>query len=66
MGFRHPTKAAAIDQIWRERHGYYRAFQASANRRASLDQLPGIGPVTGRTLAARLGLHDASDGRRAA
>ncbi|HEV2558622.1 MAG TPA: hypothetical protein VGU45_08350 [Microvirga sp.] len=66
MGFRHPSKAAAIDQIWRERHGYHRAFQASANRRAQLEQLPGIGPATARALAARLGLHDAADGRRAA
>ncbi len=65
MGFRHPTKADAVDRIWRERQGYHRAYQASANRRRYLETLPGIGPSTARALAQRLGLAGA-DERRAA
>lgn len=60
MGFRHPAKAAAIDRVWRERHRLYRDFAASAAKLAFLGTLPGIGPVTKRALAERLGL--AEDG----
>jgi hypothetical protein len=58
MGFRHPTKADAIDRIWCERHRFYRDYQASANKRVFLEARPGIGPVTKRSLSERLGLVD--------
>jgi hypothetical protein len=66
MGFRHPTKANAVDQVWRERHRFFRDFEASANKRAFLETLPGIGPVTRRALAERLGLAEAVPMHRAA
>jgi hypothetical protein len=66
MGFRHPTKADAIDRIWTERHRFHRDYQASANKRAFLEALPGIGPVTKRSLAERLGLESAAQADRAA
>ena len=60
MGFRHPAKAEAIDRVWRDRHRLHRDFAASAAKVAFLETLPGIGPVTRRALAERLGL--AGDG----
>jgi hypothetical protein len=67
MGFRHPTKAESIDRVWRERHGLFRDYQASANKRRFLETLPGIGPATGRSLTVRLGLgEEAAQANRAA
>lgn len=57
VGFRHPAKAAAIDQIWRERDRLFQAYTASADRLRFLSTLPWIGPVTKHSLAQRLGLH---------
>lgn len=56
VGFRHPGKSDAIDAIWRERVRLHRACLAAADPVAALDELPWIGPVTKRRLAAALGL----------
>ncbi|HEX2509322.1 MAG TPA: hypothetical protein VHK66_02270 [Microvirga sp.] len=56
MGFRHPAKAEAIDRVWRDRHRLHRDIAASAAKVAFLETLPGIGPVTRRALAERLGI----------
>ena len=56
LGFRHPAKAEAVDRVWRERHTYYRDYQASADKRAYLASLPWMGPVTSRSVARFLGL----------
>lgn len=67
MGFRHPTKADAIDRVWRERHRLHRDYVMSGSRRAFLETLPGIGPVTQHALAVRLGLgEEAAPASRAA
>lgn len=58
IGFRHPGKADAIDQIWRERARLYRAYLAATDKCAVLDELPWIGPVTKQRLARSLGLRD--------
>jgi hypothetical protein len=63
LGFRHPAKAEAIDLIWRERHGLYRAWIAAPDRRAHLVTLPWIGPVMRRRLGTLLGLGDEASGR---
>jgi hypothetical protein len=55
-GFRHPSKAEAIDRIWRERHGLFDAYRASGDKEAFLGTLPWIGPTIGRGLAWDLGL----------
>jgi len=55
-GFRHPAKAAAIDQVWREREQLFHTYAASPDKRRFLSALPGIGPVTKHVLARRLGL----------
>jgi hypothetical protein len=56
VGFRHPGKAAAIDQIWREREPLFRGYVASADKLKFLAALPWVGPVTKHSLARRLGL----------
>ncbi|MXQ13758.1 hypothetical protein [Microvirga makkahensis] len=56
-GFRHPAKAAAIDQIWREREQLFRDYTASSDKLRFLSTLPWIGPVTKHSLARRLGLY---------
>jgi hypothetical protein len=56
LGFRHPGKADAVDQIWCERHRIYRDYLASDDKLAFLTSLPWIGPVTRRALARDLGL----------
>ena len=56
MGFRHPAKAAAIDQVWREREQLFRDYSASPDKLRFLGTLPWIGPVTKHSLARRLGL----------
>jgi hypothetical protein len=57
IGFRHPTKAAAIDRIWREREQLFRDYTASSDKLHFLSKLPWIGPVTKHSLARRLGLY---------
>jgi len=57
VGFRHPAKAAAIDQIWREREQLFRDYTASSDKLRFLSALPWIGPVTRHSLARRLGLY---------
>ena len=64
MGFRHPTKAEAIDAIWRDRDRHYRRYRAAADKMAALKTLPWIGPVTVQRLALALELFD-SDGSEA-
>ena len=66
LGFRHPSKADAIDTIWRERHRLYGEYQASADKLAYLSTLPWIGPVTRRSLALNLNLTAAADETRPA
>ncbi|HZH09888.1 MAG TPA: hypothetical protein VEZ24_05935 [Microvirga sp.] len=63
MGLRHPTKASAIDQIWREREPLFRDYTTSPDKLRFLSTLPGIGPVTKHSLARRLGLHAETDGK---
>jgi hypothetical protein len=63
IGFRHPGKADAIDQIWRERARLYRAYLAATDKCAVLDELPWIGPVTKQRLARSLGLRDEVTGQ---
>ncbi|WP_445501283.1 hypothetical protein [Microvirga sp. G4-2] len=57
VGFRHPAKATAIDQVWREREKLFRSYTASSDKLRFLGTLPGIGPVTKHSLARRLGLY---------
>ncbi|HEX2137675.1 MAG TPA: hypothetical protein VHG30_17570 [Microvirga sp.] len=64
LGFRHPGKAQAVDEIWRDRHRLFREYRASADKAAFLATLPWIGPVTRRSLARHLGLAGASDEAR--
>jgi len=54
---RHPTKAAAIDRIWREREQLFQNYTTSPDKLCFLSTLPGIGPVTKHSLARHLGLH---------
>ena len=63
IGFRHPGKADAIDRIWRERAQFYRRYLAAADKRAVLNELPWIGPVTKRRLALSFGLSDTQTGQ---
>jgi hypothetical protein len=57
MGFRHPAKASAIDQVWGAREQLFRDYARSSDKLRFLGSLPGIGPVTKHALARRLGLH---------
>lgn len=56
-GFRHPTKAAAIDQIWQHRDHLFHDYTTSPDKLRFLSTLPWIGPVTKHALARRLGLY---------
>lgn len=56
VGFRHPAKATAIDQVWSEREQLFQEYTASPDKLRFLSRLPGIGPVTKHSLARRLGL----------
>lgn len=66
MGFRHPAKASAIDQVWHEREPLFRDYIASPDKPRFLSTLPGIGPVTKHALARRLGLDVESNGKAVA
>jgi len=57
VGFRHAAKAAAIDQVWREREQLFQSYTASSDKLRFLSILPWIGPVTKHSLARRLGLY---------
>ena len=61
IGFRHPAKSAAIDQVWREREQLFRDYGASPDKLRFLGMLPGIGAVTKHSLARRLGLYQGSE-----
>jgi hypothetical protein len=67
LGFRHPGKAEAIDEIWGERHRLFREYRESNDKLTFLSNLPWIGPVTRRRLAWDLGLFErpAEEERRA-
>lgn len=56
IGFRHASKADAIDLIWRERERLFGLYTASSNKLRFLESLPWVGPVTKHSLARRLGL----------
>ena len=56
LGFRHPGKADAVDEIWRERDRLYREYCMSADKLGFLTTLPWIGPVTLQSLAWDLGI----------
>jgi len=64
-GFRHPAKAEAIDQIWRERERLFDEYRATPDKLRFLATLPWVGPVTKHSLARRLGVF-AENARRAA
>lgn len=66
IAFRHPTKAAAIDQVWREREQLFHDYAASSDKLRFLGSLPWIGPVTKHSLARRLGLYSAPGAKVAA
>jgi len=66
VGFRHPSKAAAIDLIWRERDRLFTEYAASPDKLGFLGTLPWIGPVTKHALARRLGLVAGLDHRAVA
>jgi hypothetical protein len=67
LGFRHPGKAEAIDQIWTDRVRLRSEYLASDDKLAFLATLPWVGPVTRRGVAADLGLTNAEvPARRAA
>ncbi len=59
-GFRHPTKADAIDRIWHERERLFRDYARAGDKLAFIAALPGIGTVTKHRLARRLGLVEAA------
>ena len=63
MGFRHPSKADAIDALWRDRVSHYRRYQAAADKIRALEALPWIGPATVRRLALALDLFEAGERR---
>lgn len=65
MGLRHPAKASAIDQVWREREQLFRHYSESPDKLGFLSTLPGIGPVTKNSLARRLGLQAETSGKAA-
>ncbi len=62
MGFRNPSRADAIDTIWRERARFHRGYRAADDRVAWLETLPGIGPVMKHRLHLALGLFEDDDG----
>jgi hypothetical protein len=61
MGFRNPSRADAIDAIWRERVRFHRGYRAAEDRVAWLETLPGIGPVMKHRLKVALDLFEESD-----
>jgi hypothetical protein len=61
-GFRHPAKAEAIDRIWRDRERLFRDYAQAADKLAFIGGIPGMGTVTKRRLARRLGLIGSEDG----
>jgi hypothetical protein len=61
-GFRHPAKAEAIDRIWRDRERLFRDYGQAADKLAFIGGIPGMGAVTKRRLARRLGLVEAEVG----
>jgi hypothetical protein len=54
--FRHPGKAKAIGQIWRNREQLFAAYRAAADKLEFCQSLPWIGPTTSRHLAKDLGV----------
>ncbi len=67
MGFRNPSRADAIDAIWRERERFHSGYRAAEDRVAWLETLPGIGPVMKHRLHLALELfEDEGSARRAA
>lgn len=65
IGFRHPGKADAIDQVWREREALFRTYLDSADPQAFLADLPWIGPVTRQPLVRLLALPERMRDERA-
>ena len=57
IGLRHPTKAEAIDTIWRERESLFEEYIASPDKLHFLATLPWVGSVTKHSLARRLGVY---------
>lgn len=55
-GFRHPGKAAAMQDIWDGREGYFRGFLAAEDKLAYLKSLPWIGDITKYHLAKNCGI----------
>lgn len=61
MGFRNPSRAEAIDAVWRERARFHRGYRAAEDRAAWLETLPGIGPVMKHRLHVALALFEDED-----
>lgn len=57
--FRHPGKAAAVDQIWQRRHELFEGFLIATSKLEFLEGLPWVGPVTRYHLAKNLGANEA-------
>ena len=54
--FRNKGKAAAIENIWKDRQNYFDAYLSSDNKLEFLATLPWIGPITKYHLGKNLGL----------
>lgn len=61
--FRHPGKAAAIQEAWERRAERFVAFQAAADKMEFLRVLPWIGPITVFHLAKNCGIDCAKPDR---
>jgi hypothetical protein len=62
MGFRNPSRADAIDAIWRERVRFHRGYRHAPDPAAWLETLPGIGPVMKHRLHVALDLFEDAGG----
>jgi hypothetical protein len=62
MGFRNPSRAEAIDAVWRERLRFHRGYRQAPDPVAWLETLPGIGPVMKHRLHVALDLFGDENG----
>ncbi len=62
MGFRNPSRADAVDTIWRERGRFHRGYRHAPDPVAWLETLPGIGPVMKHRLHVALELFEDEGG----
>ena len=57
--FGHPGKAAAIEHIWANRKGLFRAYRAASDKLEFCAMLPWVGPITKHHLVKNLGIDSA-------